>query len=316
MKQKRISMLGIMISLILISGCSNKQLEEANTVIKTYNDEVKEINEMIVPYNMTVDEIQTENKKLEACINNGQEILNKNETPYDENTLVVLKEKISKASQSKVTLPEKIDEYEVLSVDQDAKKRELQSLIEDVNLKIEELDNFTIPEIPSVPDYSTEIENLDVALLAYQESVQVMKQITASSDEFVIERLQLVDTITGIEAVSENNDPNGQLNKQGGYIGCIYFTDTQVNRDELYIESGQEGIIDVGTDGGGAVEIYKTQEEAETRNTYLGGFDGTIFSSGSHYIYGTLLIRTSRYLTGTQQLELTDKIVQSLITVK
>ena len=77
-----------------------------------------------------------------------------------------------------------------------------------------------------------------------------MKQVTAPTEEFVMERLQRIETITKMDAVSEDHDPNGQLNKQGGYIGCIYFEDTQVDRSQLYIEDGKDNVIDVGTDGG------------------------------------------------------------------
>jgi len=142
-----------------------------------------------------------------------------------------------------------------------------------------------------------------------------LKQVTAPEDAFVMERLQGIETITAIDAVTEDHDPNNQLNKQGGYIGCIYFSDTQVDKSKLYIEDGKDNVIDVGTIGGGAVEIFKTAKEAETRNAYLGGFDGTGFSSGSHYVIGTCIIRTSDNLTGTQQTELTEKITEALTRV-
>ena len=106
------------------------------------------------------------------------------------------------------------------------------------------------------------------------------------------------------------------LKKQGGYIGCIYFEDTQVDRNELYIEDGKDNVIDIGCDGGGAIEIFNSAKEAETRDTYLGSFDGTGFASGSHYVYGTIIVRTSNELNGSQQLELTDKIVNELIYVE
>lgn len=126
---------------------------------------------------------------------------------------------------------------------------------------------------------------------------------------------QRVETISAIEPVTEDHDPNGQLNKQGGYIGCIYFTDTQVDRSQLYIEDGKDNVIDVGTDGGGAIEVFATAKEANVRNDYLASFDGGMFASGSHYVEGTCLIRTSNYLNGTQQKELTAKITEALIAI-
>ena len=134
----------------------------------------------------------------------------------------------------------------------------------------------------------------------------------APSDEFVMERLKLIDTITEIEAVTEDHDPSGLLGKQGGYTGCICFADSQVDRSLLYITEGSPA--DIGTDGGGAVEIFATEQEAVARDAYIGSFDGTILSAGSHHVVGTCVIRTSLYLTASQQNTLTDQIEQVLTT--
>lgn len=137
----------------------------------------------------------------------------------------------------------------------------------------------------------------------------------APSDTYVISRLQMISTITEIQAVTEDNDPNGKLNKSGGYIGAIYFTDSQVDRSKVYIEEGDD-VVGVGTEGGGCVEIYSNTEDAENRNAYLGIFDGTIFDSGSHCVVGTLVIRTSTYLTATQQQTLTNEIISAITLVQ
>lgn len=118
-----------------------------------------------------------------------------------------------------------------------------------------------------------------------------------------------------MDAVTEDHDPNGELGKQGGYIGRIYFRDSQVDQSQLYVDGDPPNVIDVGTQGGGAIEIFSNVEDAEKRDAYLGGFDGTPFASESHYVVGTLLIRTSDELSGTKQLELTDKITEALIAV-
>ena len=49
------------------------------------------------------------------------------------------------------------------------------------------------------------------------------------------------------------------------------------------------------------------------RDQYLAGFDGTMLSSGSHYVAGSVAIRTSEHLTATQQKELTQAIIDELI---
>lgn len=134
--------------------------------------------------------------------------------------------------------------------------------------------------------------------------------VNAPADDFVMERLSLIGTITDMAPVTEDHDPNGQLGKQGGYIGCIYFRDSQVDHAANYIP--EDDVIEAGTNGGGAIEIFATKEEATVREAYLASFDGTGFSSGSHKIVGTCLVRTSTYLTASQQNTLTDQIEQVL----
>ena len=65
-----------------------------------------------------------------------------------------------------------------------------------------------------------------------------------------------------------------------------------------------------------AAEVYETKEYAETRNAYLAGFDGTVFSSGSHTVCGTIVVRTSDKLTATQQQVLEDDIISALIELR
>ena len=125
----------------------------------------------------------------------------------------------------------------------------------------------------------------------------------------------MIDTITEIEAVTEDTDVNGLLNKQRGYTSSIFFRDTLVDMSKVYVEDGFDGLLDIGTDAGGCIEVYANEDDAENRDMYLSGFDGGFLSSGGHYIVGTILIRTSNALTGTQQLELTDAIKEALLKV-
>lgn len=316
MKKANLFIVFLLISIMSLTGCSNKALEEATAAVDTYNTEAKAYNDKIKPYNEAVQVVADKNKELEDVVNSAQDVINKGEAPFDENTLTVLKDAMKIALDSKAAIPEPLAAYDEFIIDEKAKKSELEALTAQAQADTEAMKAFVVPELPAAPDYSQEIESVNLARLAYEDSIQGLKQITAPTDEFVIERLQKIDTITEIAAVTEDHDPNGMLKKQGGYTGCIYFTDSRVNREELYIEDGMDNAIDVGCDGGGAVEIFNTTEEAQTRSTYLGTFDGTGFASGSHYVYGTILVRTSNELNGTQQLELTDKIVKELIYVE
>jgi len=115
-----------------------------------------------------------------------------------------------------------------------------------------------------------------------------------------------IEHISLIEIVTEENDPNGQLGKAGGYTGALFFI------YDLVEDNNEDSAIDAGTDGGGCIEIYATVEDAESRDSYLGNFDGTIFSSGSHTVLGTVVIRTSNDLTASQQQTLEDAIIDAL----
>ena len=301
----------------LLASCGNEEaLSEAQEAVNNYNDQVTAYNEEVTSYNEVVEEIAEENQTLDEAIDAAQEALNQGETPFDEETETALDSAISDARSAEVEEPETLELLEELIVDEEASRSELKELTEQAEADLESALELDVPEIPEVPDYTEAISVLESALQAYEDSITSMQQVTAPTDEFVIERLQTIDTILEIEAVTEDHDLNGQLNKQGGYIGCIFFSDSQVDWSELYIEEGEESVLDVGTKGGGAVEIYSSVDDAETRDEYLATFDGTILANGSHYVVGTLVIRTSKELTATQQTELTDAITAALTEVK
>ena len=316
MKMKRIAIVLISMLLISLTACSNsKALEAARTAVDAYNAAVEEYNTKASAYNEVASQVNDKNADLQGKINGAQDVINKGEEPFDENTLIELKTAMSDASTAKVGDAEILESLEAMSVSEDMKSKELKEIEQKAVTEVENVKAMTVPSAPEVPDYTGVTEVLQEKLKAYENSIQGMKQVTSPTDEFVMERLQRVETITEMDAVSEDHDPNGQLNKQGGYIGCIYFEDSQVDRSRLYIEDGKDNVIDIGTKGGGAIEIFKTVEEATTRDTYLGAFDGGFLASGSHYLVGTCLVRTSDELSGTQQLELTEQIKQALIAV-
>ena len=118
-----------------------------------------------------------------------------------------------------------------------------------------------------------------------------------------------VKDIDKIEAVTEEKDPNGNLNKPGGYTTQVYFSSPLV-KDEYGLFTGD--VIEDGTDCGGSVEVYKTVSEAKKRNDYLSAFDGGILSGGAHTVYGSIIIRTSGELTASQQKALEDAILNAL----
>ena len=315
MNKKIVAGLLTIVMIFSLTGCTNKALEAANEAVGLYNAEVHTYNEKVETYNSKVDEVINANASLTDASNKAQDVINNGDTPYDEDTLTALKNSMATAGDAKESVPDKLDTIDEMTVNEKAKKDELEALTSKANEEAEKLKAFSFPEDPEIPDFNNEISGIEEALKEYENSIISMKQITAPSDDFVMERLQRIDTITMMAPVTEDHDPNGKLGKQGGYIGCIYFRDSQVDQSTLYVDGDREDVVDVGTQGGGAIEIFNTNEEAVARDLYLANFDGTMFVSGSHYVIGTVLIRTSDELTGTQQLELTDKIKEALTSI-
>lgn len=90
-------------------------------------------------------------------------------------------------------------------------------------------------------------------------AITIVKQITAPKEEWVLERLGAIKEIAGTQAVTPRQNPDGLLDKEGGYAACIYFTTPAAIPSEV---SGKN-IVEKGTDAGGAVEVYATLEEAK-----------------------------------------------------
>ena len=134
------------------------------------------------------------------------------------------------------------------------------------------------------------------------------KEIDNPSSEYVIECLKKIPLITKIEAVTERNDPNGNLNKQGGYTAQVFFSYALVDQSEF----DEETVVDKGTDCGGSVEVYRTEKDAKKRDKYLSTFDGGPVASGSHTVVGTVIVRTSCKLTASQQRSLEYDIIAAL----
>ena len=238
-------------------------------------------------FNAAAETVTEQNKELVAAIESAQAVLDSGDQPYDANTSTDAITAISDAEAAKREVPKIPDKTD------------------DINAETDKL---------SEPlDYYSVIANINDKKTAFENSIQQMKQITNPSEDFVVQRLQGVDGISGYQAVTEDHDPNGNLNKQGGYTAAIYFSSPWINQDDVY---GND-IVDKGTDCGGCIEVYSTAEDADTRNAYLSSFDGAgMLNPGSHTVLGTIIIRTSKNLTATQQNDLTQKITDNLLTLQ
>ncbi|MBQ9488500.1 MAG: hypothetical protein IJU80_01050 [Lachnospiraceae bacterium] len=140
----------------------------------------------------------------------------------------------------------------------------------------------------------------------------IANQLENPSKEWVIERLLEVNDIVQCLPVSKGNDPNGLLSLDGGYTSCVYFTITSVPPGS--VQGGDP--VTKGTDGGGAIEVYATVEDAKCRCDYLGQYDGTLLYSGSYAILGTMVIRTSYLLSNKEQIDLTNTIMEKFTEIR
>ena len=238
-------------------------------------------------FNATVKEVEAKNTELTSAMNDAQKILDKKEAVYDNTTKEAFITALSDAKAAQRKIPD------------------LPKKTADINAETKKL---------SEPlDYSSVINAISEKQTAYQNSVLQMKQITNPNEDFVIQRLKGIPNISGYQAVTEDHDPNGNLNKQGGYTSTVHFSTPLIDQSSVY---GND-IVDKGTECGGAIEVYASEEDAEKRDSYLASFDGAgMLNSGSHKVLGTIVIRTSTKLTATQQNEFTNNITNKLLELQ
>lgn len=238
-------------------------------------------------FNAAVKEVEAKNTELASAMNDAQKILDKKEAVYDNTTKEAFITALSDAKAAQRKIPD------------------LPKKTADINAETKKL---------SEPlDYSSVINAISEKQTAYQNSVLQMKQITNPNEDFVIQRLKGIPNISGYQAVTEDHDPNGNLNKQGGYTSTVYFSTPLIDQSSVY---GND-IVDKGTECGGAIEVYASEEDAEKRDSYLASFDGAgMLNSGSHKVLGTIVIRTSTKLTATQQNEFTNNITNKFLELQ
>ena len=243
--------------------------------------------EAVEAYNVVVSSIQEKNDQLDGEIKKLQELVDNEDKPLDETTIDAAKEALKNVGASKIVIGE------------------MPKATKDILSRTKEL---------STPvDYSDELTALSTAYTNLENSKKQYKQVVNPSEEFVMQRILTVDDVADARAVTEDQDPNGNLHKAGGYTSTIYFESKTVNQSDVYV-SGEyaDVLIDKGTDAGGALEVYENVEDAEKRRDYLATYDGTIYANGTHTVIGTVLVRTSNELTATQQKELEQKVIDAL----
>lgn len=256
--------------------------------IPNYNDEnkLREQASAFIAFQKAAEVANTNNTNLENAINEAQNVLDGENNPLDKNTITNLQSALNSANEVKVSVPEMPKDY---------------------SAALEEATKLT-----ETANYPTQMTNVEQAKLALEKSNKQMVQVTNPTGEFIILRLGEISGISGIQAVTEDNDPNGHLNKQSGYTSATYFLNSLVKQSV----SGADAVAK-GTKAGGCIEVYENAESAVKREAYLASFDGTGFlDTGSHVVCGTVVVRTSRFLTASQQKELTAQIIEKLTDIR
>ena len=261
--------------------------------VKAPHDEaVSAFNEAGKRYSAAVEGLTARNGELADAISDLQNVIDSDARPLDPDLLTSAGATIGEAQGSRDRAP---------------KTPDIPKSTEDIEKATTEFPAH-IAEVEDLGDYGTQIIRLSESKSALEASIKQMQQVTNPDEVFVINRIKNLPAVRGVQAVTEDNDPNGNLNKQGGYTATVYLASTLVNQTSVF---GRD-IVDKGTEAGGAVEVYRTVDDARKRDTYLGAFDGGILSSGSHRIVGTLVIRTSDKLTAMQQTKLEAAIRKAL----
>lgn len=170
-------------------------------------------------------------------------------------------------------------------------------------------DTLSAAEIMASVEYTDYISDISTACGNLENSIQAYALVDAPSDDRVMECLSRVEAVIQCVAATEETDANNLLGKDGGYIGRIVFACAPMTPSAI----SDSALLSKGVDAGGSIEIFRTREDAEARESYLAVFDGTIFDSGSHVVLGTVLIRTSCELTASQQEELEAAIIEVLM---
>ena len=291
-------------------------LTDVEDTVAKYNEAVSAYNQKAQEYNEIVTQSLNETDELNTAITAAQIIAESGEIPLDAETLTALTEKIEIASQVSTNAHDYIPTFDLITMPNDLHSDEYIAYCKSITEQIEAIEAQPIPDFPEVPDYSNLINELETASNIYLSSVQSMKQVTAPDEDFVIERLKRIDNIVGLAAVTKDHDPNKLLGTEGGYISCLYFSDSRVDKTKLNIPAGKNNVIDIGTVGGGSIEVYSSAEDANSRNEYLSSFDGTTLDPGVHIVVGTLVIRISSKLTAEQQEEMRNLILSVLTSIE
>ncbi len=249
--------------------------------VDTRAEECRAYVEAIEAFDQAVIALEAKNAELDTLISDSRSLVNGEAKALDESLRPPLETAISEANAARVA-------------------------VSDMPAELEEIIKQT--ENMNSADYAAVTAGLNDAYDALDVSIKKYALVNNPDESYIIQRLKNVEHVVDISAATEENDPNGQLGKAGGYTSQVYFSCDQVNQGSVYGDT----LIDKGTDAGGSIEVYENEENAIKRNDYLAAFDGSFMASGSHAVIGSCIVRTSDNLTASQQKELEAALIEEL----
>ncbi len=230
--------------------------------------------------------LETKNQELDSAVSDLKVLLESEDKPLDLTLLGQSAETLKNADSAKVFPPEMEKGEEAIAA------------------QVSKLNDV---------DYSPVISELKKLTEEMTTSIQQCKLVTNPPEEQVMNRILKVENITNAEAVTVENDPNGMLNKPGGYTSAIFF---ECNLVPAKTQFKGTSPLEKGTPGGGCLEVYSTTEDTESRNAYLSTFDGRIFAAGKHAVIGTIVIRVSGEMKDSDQELMIQRLIDALTTLK
>lgn len=296
-KNLRILLIGLCMVLLIclgLTGCSSidymhaiklEKSKEYSSAAAIYEElgEYKDAKEHLEYCNIAKS-AEDKNAELDKAISAAEALISKKQPALDETLIPALETAIADAKAEKQTIPATPKtKKEIVSVNEVLKKT----------------------------NYNETLSTLSDKQSALERSIKQYALVNSPTESYIINCLKKASHVIDISAVTEDNDPNGHLNKAGGYTAQVYFSSDLINQDDI----NGSTVIEKGTDCGGSIEVYSTAEDAEARNDYLASFDGGILASGSHVVVGTVLVRTSHKLTASQQKEMEANIIAVLTEI-
>lgn len=162
----------------------------------------------IEQYNTAKTELESKNTELETLISDSEALVAEGKTALDETLIPALETSISETKTVEQEVPDMPDTADSI---------------------------LSTAEAMNAVDYSDAMGKLNDSKAALEKSIKQYELVDNPTEAYVIECLQKVEHVADISAVTEDNDPNGQLNKPGGYTATVYYSDDRISLDSSIV---------------------------------------------------------------------------------